>query len=168
MFRALYTPFAALSIVLPLVLMGCDRPIGAAEKAGGADWVRTMVIEDDYETVRDFLKSSIEEEGLTIANQGSVAEMMARTRDAVEGAELIFRHADIFQFCSAKYGAALFALSPDNIGACPLSVFSYQLKGETGRVVVGYRRLPEGAGKSAKLYAEIGVLLERIIKRAAE
>lgn len=156
--------------VLGLIVLCLFYPLLPSLKAEDGDaWVRTLTVDSDFETISSFLKSSIEEEGLTIANTGSVAEMMARTQDAVEGAPLVFAHGEIYQFCSAKLGARLFALDPSNIGACPLSVFLYQLKGESGRVVLGYRLPPSKMmGPSGPVFEEVRALLERIIKRAAE
>lgn len=137
--------------------------------ASDENWVRTIVIEDEFESAESFLRSSIEEEGLTIANEGHVSDMLARTRDAFEGTEIVFAHAKIYQFCSARLGVALFAIAPDGIGACPLNIFAYQLKNDTQRVVIGYRRAPVGlSGPQGKLFDEINVLLERILTRAAE
>ncbi len=136
---------------------------------GENSWVRSLEIEGDFETITTFLKSSIEEEGLTIANHGNVADMLARTKDAVPGTRLVYEKAEIYQFCSAKLGAELFTLAPDNLGGCPLNIFLYQLKGAGGRVVIGYRMPPvDAAGESGAIFKKIHSLLERIILRAAE
>lgn len=143
-------------------------------------WVQVTPIHGDFETITGFLKSSIEEEGLTISNVGNVADMLLRTKDAVQGAQLLYKHAIIYQFCSAKLGLKLFALSPENIGGCPLNIFAYQLKNETDKnestIFIGYRLPPihthetasDKQRASAKTFQEIHQLLARIIKRAAE
>ncbi len=132
-------------------------------------WVAVTLIEGDFETITSFLKSSIEEEGLTIANHGNVADMLSRTKDAVEVKQLVYKQAIIYQFCSAKLGAQLFALYPLNIGACPLNIFAYELKTKPGIIHVGYRIPPiTQSGSSAKIFQEINQLLARIVKRTAE
>ena len=132
-------------------------------------WVHVTLIEGDFETITSFLKSSIEEEGLTIANQGNVADMLSRTKDAVQIKELVYKDAIIYQFCSAKLGAQLFALSPLNIGACPLNIFAYELKTKPGIIYTGYRIPPIfQSGPSASIFQEVNQLLARIVKRTAE
>jgi len=143
-------------------------------------WVQITAINGDFETIAGFLKSSIEEEGLTIANEGNVADMLLRTKDAVKGAKFLYKHAIIYQFCSAKLGFELFALSPENIAGCPLNIFAYQLKNTTEQnestIYVGYRLPPIHINKastnkqraSAKVFEEIHQLLARIVKRTAE
>ena len=132
-------------------------------------WVHVTLIEGDFETITTFLKSSIEEEGLTIANQGNVADMLSRTKDAVQIKELVYKDAIIYQFCSAKLGAQLFAISPLNIGACPLNIFAYELKTKPGIIHVGYRIPPlTQSAPSAGIFQEINRLLARIVKRTAE
>lgn len=138
-----------------------------------AGWYYVSEVEDDFETSSAFLKSSIEEEGLSISYVGHVAKMMARTSEAVDGGELIYKEAMIYQFCSAALGFKLFALDPHNIAACPLGVFIYELKSKPGFVYIGYR-LPPGLSGGSKdktvqtAFQETNALLERIVKRAIE
>lgn len=161
---------AAAVLLLAVCTIGVSAGVGGQTKVSGAnDWVRVVTVNDDFETAVSFLKSSIEEEGLTISDEGDVADMMSRTQDVFDGVELIYAKAMIYQFCSAKLGYKLFALSPKAIGSCPLSVFAYQLKGGDGVVTIGYRRPPRVAEPEvAKVFAEISALLERIVKRASE
>ena len=132
-------------------------------------WVHVTLIEGDFETITSFLKSSIEEEGLTIANQGNMADMLSRTKDALEVKQLVYKNAVIYQFCSAKLGAELFAISPLNIGACPLNIFAYELKTKPGIIHLGFRTPPiSQSGPSANIFQEVNQLLTRIVKRTAE
>ena len=157
-------------LVLALVIPGAHTGFGGQTSVAAPDnWVRVVTVNDDFETAVTFLKSSIEEEGLTISDEGDVADMMSRTQDVFDGVELVYAKAMIYQFCSAKLGYKLFALSPKAIGSCPLSVFAYQQKGNDGVVTIGYRRPPRVAEPEvAKVFDEIAAVLERIVKRASE
>ena len=88
----------------------------------GADWAQFVETREDFETVTSFLQSAIEEEGLSIANRGNVADMLKRTKDAIGGEQLAFKRAEIFQFCSAKLGHKLFSIDPKNLASCPLTI----------------------------------------------
>lgn len=156
----------AISIASTGIVFARDEGVSDSTENG---WVRIISIEDDFSSAVDFLKSSIEEEGLSIANEGNVSDMMSRTKDAVDGAELVYKNAMVFQFCSSKLGHKLFAIAPEAIGACPLSIFSYELKSKPGTIYMGYRRPPQ-AGNAAlqKGFDEVSALLERVLKRAVE
>lgn len=141
------------------------RPALAADDS----WMTLHVVEDDFATAAEFLRSSIEEEGLAIANEGNVADMMSRTKEALENAETVFANARIYQFCSAKLGHRLFAVLPSALAACPLNIFVYELKGRAGKIHIGYRRPPRtGNAEADKILTEVEAMLARIVKRAAE
>ena len=155
--------FLAFFCFVPPVL--ADKSLPAFEK----NWVHITQIEGDFETISSFLKSSIEEEGLTITYEGDVSKMLERTKEAVGPHELVFSKARFYQFCSAKLAVDLFALSPANIAACPLAVFTYELKKAPNLIYVGYRRPPIEAGApSVASFKKVDALLARIVKRAVE
>jgi len=132
------------------------------------EWAVFSEIEEDFETVTGFLQSSIEEEGLSIANRGNVSDMLARTKDAVGGSELLYKRAEIFEFCSAKLGHKIFAINPKNLAACPLTIVVYELKTNPGIVYIGYRRAPSMISGADKIFSEVDALLARIVKGAIE
>lgn len=159
--------FVRLFLVLGFVLVLI--PSGASLSFASEAWVKVVTVEDDFASAVTFLKSSIEEEGLTIADEGNVAEMMSRTKDVIDGAKLVYRHARIFQFCSAKLGHKLFSIAPEALGSCPLNIFIYQLKGDNQPVYIGYRLPPRSDNAAlAGVLTEINQLMARIVKRASE
>lgn len=169
---ALWLKYLHICLFSGLLLSGIGKATAADESAEAdlqTGWVRVVSLEDEFSSAVDFLKSSIEEEGLSIANEGNVSDMMSRTKDAVNGAELVYKEAMVFQFCSSKLGHKLFALAPEAIGACPLSIFAYELKTKPGTIYMGYRRPPQaGTPELQKGFDEVTTLLERVLKRAIE
>jgi uncharacterized protein (DUF302 family) len=143
------------------------KPAVGATAADG--WVRIVIVNDEFDSAVSFLKSSIEEEGLTIANEGDVADMMSRTKNVVDEPVTVYEKAHIFQFCSAKLGFKLFAAAPETLAACPLTIFAYELKGKAGNVYIGYRRPPKTTNERVDAaFNEVEALLARIVKRATE
>ena len=155
--------------LLILLILSLFQQVSPPALAADKDWMALHVVEDDFETAAEFLRSSIEEEGLAIANGGNVADMMSRTKDAIENAETVFANARIYQFCSAKLGHRLFAVLPSALAACPLTIFIYELKGRTGKIHIGYRRPPRtGNAEADKIFIEVETMLARIVRRAVE
>lgn len=155
--------------LLTLLILSLSQQVSLPALAADKDWMALHVIEDDFATAAEFLRSSIEEEGLAIANEGNVADMMSRTKDAIENAETVFANARIYQFCSAKLGHRLFAVLPSALAACPLTIFIYELKGSAGKIHIGYRRPPRtGNAEADKIFIEVETMLARIVRRAVE
>lgn len=156
-------------LIIVLGFAGVLLTSGASLSFALEGWVKVVTVDDDFASAVSFLKSSIEEEGLTIADEGNVAEMMSRTKDAVGASKLVYRHARIFQFCSAKLGHKLFSIAPEALGSCPLNIFIYQLKGDDQPVYIGYRLPPKSDNAAlAEVLTEINQLMARIVKRASE
>jgi len=103
------------------------------------------------------VESAIVGRGLVIDFVSHTGEMLARTAEDVGSDIKLFEAADIFLFCSAVLSRKVMEADPMNIAHCPYGIFVAE---RDGRVMVGYRDLPEGP------MDEVEALLEDIVQEA--
>ncbi len=103
------------------------------------------------------VESAIVGRGLVIDFVSHTGEMLARTAEDVGSDVKLFEAADIFLFCSAVLSRKVMEADPMNIAHCPYGIFVAE---RDGRVMVGYRDLPEGP------MDEVEALLEDIVQEA--
>ena len=87
--------------------------------------------------------------------------MLKRTAADVGGQKALYREAEFFQFCSAVVSRKAMEADIGNIAYCPYVVFAYEAEDAPGKVVVGFRRLPDGDGRD-----EVNALLKEITREA--
>lgn len=128
-------------IVLAAALAAAPLPGPAV--AIGAEVVRYQT-DAAFEDVAFDLRMAIEGRGFVVDAVSHVGAMLARTGADVGSEAPLFRHADVYQFCSASLSRAVMEADILNIAHCPYGVFAYEAEAEPGVVQVGYRRMPEG------------------------
>jgi len=136
--------------------LACTAQIAAAQ-----DMV-TYTSDQSFDDVTFGIESAILDAGLVVDHVSHVGEMLERTRADIGSDVVLFTHADVFSFCSAKISRAVMEAEPMNIVFCPYDVFVAELADKPGEVIVGYRQYPEGAMQ------QVQSLLAGIVKTALE
>lgn len=121
-----------------------------------------------YETTAAFsdvisdLEDAIVNRGYVVDHHGYIAEMLKRTAQDVGAAKPLYREAEFLQFCSAVVSRAAMEADIRNIAFCPYVLFAYEAEASPGKVVVGFRRLPQGEARDA-----VNELLDEVVRDAA-
>ena len=98
-----------------------------------------------YDDVIFGLENAIIDAGLQVDTVSHVGEMLERTRADVGSDVVLFTHAEVFSFCSAKVSRAVMEADPMNIVFCPYDIFVAEVAGNPDQTTIGYRQFPEGA-----------------------
>ncbi len=133
----------------------------AAAPAVAQEQVTTQTVEADFASVTADLGDAIVNRGYVVDYHGFIGDMLKRTAADVGGQKALYREAEFFQFCSAVVSRKAMEADIGNIAYCPYVVFAYEAEDAPGKVVVGFRRLPDGDGRD-----EVNALLEEITREA--
>jgi uncharacterized protein (DUF302 family) len=138
-----------------------------ASQTASADDMRTFKKTGlAYEDVKQDLESAIEHKGLKIGAVGDLADMLARTQEAIGGGS-VYKSAHYLQFCSAMLGHKLAAADPANIGHCPFLMFVYETNAKPGEIIVGYRSIiRSGSAATRAVLDEAEAMLDSIAREA--
>ncbi|KAA3654148.1 MAG: DUF302 domain-containing protein [Proteobacteria bacterium] len=149
-----------LAVCLALGLILAPAPPARAD-----DTVVRHLNTRDYATARIALTDAIIDEGLRVSSVSDFGQMLARTDADVHHGAAVYRHAEVFAFCSVLVASQLVREAPENIARCPLTVAIYQLAGPgEPRIHLVYRP-PGGASPGGRAGQ---ALLERIGQRTAD
>ncbi len=133
----------------------------AAVPAVAQEQVTTQTVEADFASVTADLGDAIVNRGYVVDYHGFIGDMLKRTAADVGGQKALYREAEFFQFCSAVVSRKAMEADIGNIAYCPYVVFAYEAEDAPGKVVVGFRRLPDGDGRD-----EVNALLKEITREA--
>ena len=136
--------------------------LGLASPALAGDDVTTHVADAEFANVVIDLEDAIVNRGYKIDYRGYIGEMLKRTAEDVGGTKALYRNAEFFQFCSAVVSRKAMEADIGNIAYCPYVIFAYEAEADPGKVVVGFRRLPDGPGRD-----DVNALLDEITGEAA-
>lgn len=125
--------------------------------AAFADGATTYAFDGSFEDAAFGVESAIVNRGLVIDYVSHTGEMLNRTGADVGSDVALFEEADIYLFCSAVLSRKVMEADPMNIAHCPYGIF---VTDRDGKVMVGYRNLPEGAMQ------EVQALLDAIAQEA--
>ncbi|WP_291727823.1 DUF302 domain-containing protein [Leisingera sp. F5] len=114
-----------------------------------------------FDDVTFGLESAVTNRGLRIDHISHVGDMLERTRADVGSDIVLFEHAQVFSFCSAKLSRQVMEANPMNITFCPYDIFVAQPPGAEN-VTIGFRAFPEGEMQV------IHDLLDGIVQEAIE
>ncbi|AHC99352.1 hypothetical protein [Leisingera methylohalidivorans] len=114
-----------------------------------------------FDDVTFGLESAITNRGLRVDHISHVGDMLERTRADVGSDIVLFKHAQVFSFCSAKLSRQVMETNPMNITFCPYDIFVAQPSGAE-YVTIGFRAFPEGEMQV------IHALLDAIVQEAIE
>ena len=122
-----------------------------------------------YEDVKFELNNAIITRGLALESTGKIGDMLERTGADVGSAKAIYKAAEFFTFCSARYSRRMMEADPANVAFCPMVVFIYETEATPGEVVVGYRPPAlHGSEASKAALADVDKLLDGIAKDAVK
>lgn len=147
------------AFVIPAVL---STAFSLSSPAVAEDLVTTRLIEAPFADVIADLEDAVVNRGYVIDYKGHIGEMLKRTAGDVGAAKPLYREAEFLQFCSAVVSRKAMEVDIGNIAFCPYVLFAYEEEAEPGKVVLGFRRLPDGAGRD-----EVNALLEEMVEDAA-
>lgn len=146
--------------------------VGAASNASatdGADALATRTVERSFADARIDLQNAIVNQGLTIDFNGKIGDMLKRTGKDVGATGDLYTDAEYFTFCSSRLSRRMMDADPENMGLCPYVMFVYERVDATGKVTVGYKKLPHRGAEASKMALnEINALLEKILLEATE
>jgi len=143
---------------------------GHLEAAPGMpDGVKAYVVEAAFEDISFGLENAIVNRGLVIDYTSHIGEMLERTGADVGAAKSLYSNAQTMLFCSAVLSRKAMEADPANIAYCPYAVFAYEQADMPGKIVFGYRELPERGSEGSKAaLGEVNSLLADIIAEAAD
>ncbi|MCB1424764.1 MAG: DUF302 domain-containing protein [Zhengella sp.] len=134
---------------------------GAALAAG--EDVFTVTTQNAFADTAQAVNDAIVNRGFKIDYHGFIGDMLKRTAGDVGASKALYNDAEFFTFCSAVVSRQVMEADIGDIAYCPYVVFVYETADNPGHVVVGHRKLPEGAGRD-----QVNTLLNEIAEEAAE
>ncbi len=108
--------------------------------AHAADHLVVMSKQGKFEDVRDDLVMAIESRGLKINHTNHIADMLARTGEAVGDTRQVYGEAEQVEFCKADLSREMMLADPSNIVFCPYIIAIYTTPDAKGRVFLAYRK----------------------------
>lgn len=142
--------------ILIAAALTCTAQIAAAQ-----DMV-TYTSDQGFDDMVFGIENAILDAGLVVDSVSHVGEMLERTRADVGSDVVLFTHADVFSFCSAKISREVMEADPMNIVFCPYDIFVAELADKPGQTIIGYRQFPDGAMQ------KVQSLLDGIVHAALE
>jgi hypothetical protein len=124
--------------------------------------VTTYETDEPFADVASDIQDAIINRGYVVDYHGRIGEMLKRTAGDVGATKPLYKDAEFMQFCSAVVSRSVMEADIGNIAYCPYIVFAYEAQAKPGKVIVGYRRLPNGDGRD-----QVNDLLDEIAKEAS-
>jgi len=140
----------------------------AAHHAVALEGVTEKTVEGEFATVAQDVSDAIINRGYAVDRRSFIGNMLARTRESVGSDKVIYRNAELVQFCSAVLSRRMMEADAANIAYCPYVIFYYELPGAPGKVHVGFRHMSaQGSDASKDAVRAINALLEEIVAEVA-
>jgi uncharacterized protein (DUF302 family) len=135
-----------------------------------ADHLAVMSKQGKFEDVRDDLVMAIENRGLKINHTNHIADMLARTGEAVGDTRQVYVQAEQVEFCKADLSREMMLADPTNIVFCPYIISIYTVPNAKGKVFMSYRKpLAFNTGEATdKAIKGVDELLSGIIRDALQ
>lgn len=148
-------------------IMGNLNPIN--QKTFASKDVKRYTAFGEFNDIKAFLISAIEERGIKISNTAYISNMLQRTGEDVGSSEPIYKHAEAIMFCSATLSREMMQADPHNIVFCPYTILIYELARDPGTTFLSYR-LPyyQGDAENHASQSKLDELLSRIIEEVVE
>jgi len=124
-------------------------------------------VKGDFGEVKERVLFAVESRGLVVNYTAHIGAMLERTGKDIGRPRVIYREAQLLEFCSAAVSRATMEADPRNIVFCPYSIAVYTLPAEPGKVYIAYRKPPAaGSDQSAQALRGVGKLLDDIADEA--
>jgi len=148
-------------------MIGNLNPIN--QKTFSSKDVKRYTAFGDFNDIKAFLISAIEQRGIKISNTAYISNMLQRTGEDVGDAKPIYKHAEAIMFCSAKLSRDMMQADPHNIVFCPYTILIYELARDPGTTYLSYR-LPyyQAGAENHASQTKVDELLSRIIEEVVE
>jgi uncharacterized protein (DUF302 family) len=140
----------------------------SAARSADAPTIRTLSKSASFDDVWFELNNAILSRGFAIAQNGKINQMLEATGADVGSTKQIYKQAEFFSFCSAKYSRQMMEADSANIAFCPYVVFIYETLADPGRIVVGYRPPLSTTPQSQAALADVDKMLGEIIQEAVK
>lgn len=137
--------------------------LAAGPALAAGDDVFSVTTGNAFADTAQAVQDAIVNRGYKIDYHGFIGDMLKRTAGDVGASKALYKDAEFFTFCSAVVSRQVMEADIGDIAYCPYVVFVYETVDKPGEVVVGHRKLPEGAGRD-----QVNTLLNEITKEAAE
>jgi uncharacterized protein (DUF302 family) len=131
-----------------------------ATQAFATDSLIRYTTDQSFEDVVFGLENAILDEGLVIDHVSHTGDMLERTKADIGSDVTLFKHADIYSFCSAKISREVMEADPMNIVFCPYDIFVMVSPEQPDQTTIGFRSFPDGAMK------KVEALLDTIARAA--
>ena len=148
-------------------MIGNLNPIN--QKTFSSKDVKRYTAFGDFNDIKAFLVSAIEQRGIKISNTAYIGNMLQRTGEDVGDAKPIYKHAEAIMFCSATLSREMMQADPHNIVFCPYTILIYELARDPGTTYLSYR-LPyyQAGAENHGSQTKLDELLSRIIEEVVE
>lgn len=161
--------FLSLAIVpsLHADMIGNLNPIN--QKSFVSKDVKRYTAFGDFNDIKAFLVSAIEQRGIKISNTAYISNMLQRTGKDLGDAKPIYKHAEAIMFCSAALSREMMQADPHNIVFCPYTILIYELARDPGTTYLSYRLPYYQAGEENDAsQTKVDELLSSIIEEVVE
>jgi uncharacterized protein (DUF302 family) len=139
----------------------------AASSQAAQTGVVVRSVKGDFAEVKERVLFAVEGRGLVVNYTAHIGAMLERTGKDIGRSRVIYRDAQLLEFCSAAVSRATMEADPRNIVFCPYSIAVYTLPTEAGKVYIAYRKPPAaGSDQSAQALRAVGKLLDDIADEA--
>lgn len=123
----------------------------------------------DFNEIKAFLVSAIEERGIKISNTAYISKMLQRTGEDIGNYQPIYTQAEAIMFCSATLSREMMQANPHNIAFCPYTILIYELATDPGTTYLSYRRpLYQAGDENHASQSKVDELLSNIIEEVVE
>ena len=164
----LKTCFAGVALVLTLsflLSLSWQVPFALANKL----IFKSYNTQGKFEDILDDVRQEIINQGLVIAYNGKLGDMLKRTAGDVGSDKPIYKNAEFFSFCSAVLSRKAMKRDPQNIAFCPYTVYVFEPFNQPGTIYAGYRKFTTfGPSRSQAALNDINKLLDTIVKGATQ
>jgi uncharacterized protein (DUF302 family) len=125
-------------------IAAAPQPPGFAEAApGAAPDIVSYETRLGFDEVVFALENALIGQGLEVEGQTHMGTLLAQAGEST-GTVPVFRHAEVFSFCSAMLALRMVAADPLNLVYCPYTIFVAVRLDTPEITTVGYRGLPDG------------------------
>lgn len=154
-----------------LSVMGLLLVVIVSSEVAAANEMIINSTKGKFVDVKSSVVFAIENRGMTISTVSHVGDMLERTGKDMGVTKLVFLHAEVLEFCSAKISRQVMEADPHTLVFCPYGISVYELPAEPGKIYVSYRK-PTLTGKDAKAGSvalrSVEKLLHEIVKEALQ
>ncbi|MGE5097545.1 MAG: thioredoxin fold domain-containing protein [Betaproteobacteria bacterium] len=163
-----YSPPEKMRVVLRDLVDGAKLRTASSPVSSSPDIV-VVPAKGDFEDTRDRLTMAIENQGLVVTSTAHVGDMLERTGKDLGRGAVVYRKAEVYEFCSARISRDAMEADPRNIVFCPYTISVYSPRDEPGKAYVAYRKpRPAGSARSVQALRAIGELLDAIAREAVQ